>query len=74
MILCARIGTGSSTVLCMVIVAESTHFDRLANLFRYRREPLTFVRSGNSGTSVVHVNIVARLLYIHVLGVAETRL
>ena len=36
------------TVLCMVMVAESTHFNRLTNLFRYRREPLTFVRSGNS--------------------------
>ena len=29
------------TVLCMVMVAESTHFDRLTNLVhvRYRREP-----------------------------------
>ena len=43
-------------VLCVVMVAESTHFDRLTNLVRYyRRESLTFVRSG--GTSVVHINI-----------------
>ena len=26
------------TVLCMVMVAESAHFDRLTNLVRYRRE------------------------------------
>ena len=40
-------------------IAESTHFDRLTNLVHYRREPETFVRSGNTVVpTVVHVYIV----------------
>ena len=54
----------------MVMVAESTHFDRLMNLICYIREPLMFVRS----TSVVQWHGHERLLYIHVLRVAGTRL
>ena len=43
------------TVLCIVVVAESTNFDRLTNLFRNRREPLKFVR--NEKTVVLQLNM-----------------
>ena len=74
--LCARIGTGNTyRVFCMVTELNPTHFDRLTNLVHYRSEPLSFVR-----TVVLQLYRLiqwhghGRLLYIHVLGVAGTRL
>ena len=45
----------------MVLVAESTHFDRLTNLvcIEENRTYLVCKKRKHGGTSVVHVNIVA---------------
>ena len=74
--LCERIGTGNMyRVFCMVTVTESHIFRSFTNLVHYRREPLTFVRMVVLQLyRLIQWHGHGRLLYIHVLGVAGTRL
>ena len=60
----------------MVMVAESTHFDGLTNHVRYRREPLTFVRSGNTVVLQLYmlIYIVAWAREVIVYSCARSRL
>ena len=75
--LCARIGTGNTyRVFCMVTVTESHMFRSLNESCPLQKRTTDVCKNG--GTSVVQVSTQwhghGRLLYIHVLGVAGTRL